>query len=91
MTSERAQELLLVLADGDPDVAFRLVEANIIDSIVPCICSNGDCGGVSDLEPDSREGYCQSCESHSMISCIELMINGALDEMFSDENGETVQ
>jgi len=86
MTSERAQELLLVLADGDPDDALRLVQANIIDSIVPCICSNGDCGGVDDLEGDSRNGYCQSCESHSMISCTELMVNGALDEMeFSDE------
>ncbi len=92
MTGERAQELLLKLVDGDADAAFGFVQANIIDSIIPCICSNGDCGYTSELEPDSREGYCENCESHSMISCTELMIAGALDEMiFSDEKGETVQ
>ena len=86
MTGERAAELLLKLADGGPDDALRLVQDNIIDSIVPCICSNGNCDGTTELECDSRNGYCETCESHSMISCVELMVSGALDEMeFSDE------
>ena len=80
MTSERAAELLATLADVEGfDDPFELCEANIIDSIIPCICSNGDCGYTTELEPDSREGYCEECESHSLISCTELMLNGGLD------------
>lgn len=80
MTSERAKELLEALADVEGyDDPFDLCEANIIDSIIPCICSNGDCGYTSELEPDSREGYCPECESHSLISCTELLISGGLD------------
>lgn len=80
MTSERARELLVKLVQSDdPDVLYEFIEANIIDSIVPCICANGDCEGNDELEEDLRDGYCDVCESHSMISCIELMIEGALD------------
>lgn len=80
MTSERAKELLEALAEStDPDVVFAFVEAQIIDSIVPCICANGDCGFSTELESDLREGYCEDCETHSVISCIELMIEGGLD------------
>lgn len=80
MKIERAKELLEILADAEGfDDPYDLVEANITDSIVPCICSNDDCGYTSSLEPDSREGYCEDCESHSLISCIELMIEGGID------------
>ncbi len=80
MTSERAKELLEALAEVEGfDDPFDLVEANIIDSIVPCICSNGDCGYTTELEGDSRTGYCPECESHSLISCTELMMEGGID------------
>jgi hypothetical protein len=79
MKQERAKELLEKLAEFEGMDPYDLVEANIIDSIVPCICSNGDCGHTTELEPDSREGYCEECESHSMISAVELMVEGALD------------
>ena len=80
MTNERAKELLEALAEStDPDVIYAFLEVYIIDGIVPCICANGDCGYSTDLESDSREGYCEECETHSVISCIELMIEGGLD------------
>lgn len=80
MTNERARELLDSLADDEGfDNPFDLCEAFIIDSIVPCICSNKDCGYTTELEGDSRNGYCEECESHSIISCTELMIEGGLD------------
>jgi hypothetical protein len=80
MTSQRAREILVKLVESDdPDDLYEFIEANIIDSIVPCICANGDCDGTDELEPDLREGYCGVCESHSLISCIELLIEGALD------------
>lgn len=80
MTNQRAREILVKLvASDDPDDLFDFIEANIMDGIVPCICANGDCVGTDDLEPDLRIGYCVICESHSLISCVELMLEGALD------------
>lgn len=79
MTNKRAQELLTELAAVEGcENPFDLLDRIISDSIVPAICSNGDCGYTTDLEPDSREGYCDECESHSMISAIELMLEGGL-------------
>ena len=80
MTSERARELLEALAEStDPDVVFAFVEAYVTDSMVPCICANGDCDYSTELESDTRDTYCPECETHSVISCVELMIEGGLD------------
>lgn len=79
MTNKRAQELLEVLASVEGcETPFDLLDRVIHDSIVPAICCNENCGYTTDLEPDSREGYCDECESHSMISAIELMLEGGL-------------
>lgn len=49
-----------------------LIEAFIMDSIVPAICINECCNATSDLEPDQREGFCEACGTSSLQSALVI-------------------
>ncbi len=65
-------ELLRILAadEGYDDVdVFALAVG--LDSVQPGICQ--ECTATaSRMEPDQREGYCEECESNTVISACEL-------------------
>lgn len=39
---------------------------------VPAICTNPGCGFTAEYEPDSREGWCENCETNTVKSCLVL-------------------
>lgn len=49
---------------------MELLEDATYDSVVPGICL--DCGYSCGVEPDSSEGYCETCEKNSVQSCLVL-------------------
>jgi len=55
--------------EGYPN-ATAMLEASVMDSVVPCICMNEGCDASSNLEPDCRKGYCEECQEQSMQSCL---------------------
>jgi len=42
------------------------------DSCIPGICMNPDCDATYSYEPDSTSGWCDSCETNSVKSCMVL-------------------
>jgi hypothetical protein len=61
----------LVASEGYAS-AFDLIEANIIDSVVPAICMNEDCDYTTGMEPDQDRGWCEICETNTVVSCLVL-------------------
>lgn len=62
-------ELLQQLAEieGFNDT-LDLLEAYQLDSVVPGICTNLDCGYSVSVEPDCIDGWCEICEEETVKS-----------------------
>ena len=43
-------------------------EAYISDSVAPGICSNAGCDFTTEVEPDQGGGYCDECETQTVVS-----------------------
>ena len=64
--AERLTEIYGESLDG-------MVHRSVMDSVVPCICTNEDCDNTDELEPDCRTGYCHTCGGQTMASILVLM------------------
>ena len=62
---------LLVEAEGFSD-SEELLETFITNEVVPGICKNPGCDYTAQVEPDSRSGYCEVCDTQSVVSCLVL-------------------
>ena len=62
---------------------FSTVDALIqhwhIDSVCPGICGRPNCEYSTNVEPDSRSGWCEECSAGTIISAIELWIEAWAD------------
>lgn len=47
----------------------EMLEAAVFDSVVPGICK---CGYSTEIEPDSDSGWCENCESNTVVSVLRL-------------------
>lgn len=54
------------------DDSFDLLEEVNTDSVVPGICTNPDCDYTTEVEPDSRTGWCEECKSNTVASALVL-------------------
>ena len=52
--------------------SLDLIEAYIMDSIVPAICMNEGCDATADMEPDQDKGFCEQCRTNTMKSALIL-------------------
>lgn len=48
----------------------HLLEAAVLDSVCPGICAI--CDYTTEVEPDQREGYCESCGAGTVQSALVL-------------------
>jgi hypothetical protein len=76
MTPEmrKAKLAKLIEIEGYEDEDDLLVEV-VLDSVCPAICcnpENPDCDYTTEMEPDSREGWCEECEAGTMVSALVL-------------------
>jgi len=44
------------------------------DSVMPGICTNPGCGNMVDVEPDCHGGWCEDCQTPSVSSYLELLL-----------------
>ena len=49
-----------------------LLEEAVMDSVVPGICTHPDCDYTTEVEPDSRTGWCEECKSNTVASALVL-------------------
>lgn len=54
------------------------LEALVLDSVAPGICMNKDCSYTIQVEPDSSTGWCEECETQTVKSVVELLMEGFL-------------
>jgi hypothetical protein len=50
----------------------KMLEATILDSCVPAICMNKECDYSTEMEPGQDAGWCECCESNTVVSCLVL-------------------
>lgn len=43
------------------------------DSLVPGICMNSECEFTTYYEPDQGEGYCDLCQTNTVVSALILL------------------
>jgi hypothetical protein len=43
------------------------------DSVVVGICRKSDCDYTTEVEPDCRNGWCEECNSNTVVSILVLM------------------
>ncbi len=78
MTESKLQTLTKIEGYDDP---IAMLEAEFDSGYrpgVPGICSNPGCDYSKDVEPDSKSGWCESCESNTVVSTIFLL--GAISQ-----------
>ena len=66
----KKDKLVLLAQIEGYDSVDAMLEANVIDSVVPGICLV--CNYTTEVEPDQREGWCEECESNTVQSCLIL-------------------
>ncbi len=69
-TVDEALDVLAEEYGEDPD---DIAETYIEDSICPGVCMNDDCKQTYEYEPDSKDGWCNSCKTNSVESLYILM------------------
>jgi len=62
----------LCFIEGEP--VEDMMERSMMDGTCPAICMNEGCDFVAEYEPDSTEGWCDACETNTVVSAIELTI-----------------
>lgn len=45
-----------------------LLQAVLMDSVSPAICSSPDCSYTCEMEPDQRRGWCEECHRNTMVA-----------------------
>lgn len=50
----------------------EFVEAYAFDSVAPGICMNEGCNYSTDVEPDQGRGWCENCETNTVVSGLIL-------------------
>lgn len=51
-----------------------MMEAATFDSVSPGICMNDGCDYTTEVEPDCYDGYCECCETNTVKSGLELLL-----------------
>lgn len=67
--NDKLQKLAEVEGFDDP---MEMLEANVVDSVVPAICMNDDCDYSEGMEPDQDRGWCPECNTNTLKSCLIL-------------------
>ena len=71
--SKRANKLQ-ELCELEGMTGVEMVRSAVVDGTCPSICMNDGCDFTADYEPDSRDGWCDECETNTVMSGLELSI-----------------
>jgi hypothetical protein len=60
-----------LMSDWGYDTIDQLMADAITDSVCPGICRT--CGYSTEIEPDNSQGWCEECETPTVVSALRLM------------------
>jgi len=60
------------LAEIEGTTVEDLLEQSVFDGVSKGICTNPECNYTREVEPDQRKGYCEICETDTVISAAVL-------------------
>jgi hypothetical protein len=63
---------LQTLAGNEGMTVDEMLENATFDSVAPGICSNPGCEYSTSVEPDQSKGFCESCGTQTVQSCLVL-------------------
>jgi len=66
---DKLTELASIEGASTPD---DLIEAAILDSVVPGICMEEGCSYSTEVEPDQTQGWCEECDKGTVESCLSI-------------------
>lgn len=66
-----AKLLKLAEIEGYSDYMDLLAEA-AVDSVCPAICTNEGCDHTAEMEPDQDRGWCEECQTNTVVSALVL-------------------
>jgi len=66
------QEKLEALARTEGLSVEEMLEQASFDSVAKGICMNEGCDHTCEVEPDQDKGYCESCGTQTVKSCLIL-------------------
>ena len=70
--TEKAKKLLRLCEIEGYENVDDLIQAVALDTVSPAICMTEGCEYTCEMEPDQREGYCESCGGNTMVSALVL-------------------
>lgn len=72
LSMRKKLEKLQALADDYGTSIKDLLEKYAIDSVAPAICTNAGCSYTIEYEPDSEDGWCEECDTGTVVSAFVL-------------------
>ncbi len=73
LTFHQRRDKLKTLAEYEGfDSIENLLEAASCDSVSPGICVSEGCDYTAEIEPESREGFCEVCETQTVHNALVL-------------------
>lgn len=70
--TEKARKLMRLCEIEGYENVVDLIQAVALDTVCPAICMTEGCQYTGEMEPDQREGYCESCGGNTMVSAMVL-------------------
>ena len=58
------------LARDEGLTVTEMLERAVTDSVSPGICKT--CGYTTEVEPDQDKGWCEECDTNTVVSCLML-------------------
>jgi hypothetical protein len=80
MANQISEKLALLTEYEGFDDPLALAEESMFGSGAgsPGICMNEGCDYTTNVEPDSRSGWCEECETNTVWSVEELLLEGGI-------------
>ena len=73
LSDELRRSKLITLAEIEGfDTSDALIEASVVDSVSPGICTRQDCDYSTEVEPDQDQGWCEACGLQTVASALIL-------------------
>jgi hypothetical protein len=70
--STKARKLVALCASEGFKSLDELLQSSMIGNVSPAICMHEDCDHLERMEKDLEEGWCDKCQSNTMVSGLVL-------------------
>jgi hypothetical protein len=71
-TDEKRAKLNSLARDEGFESVPEMLQASVLDSVSPAICTEADCNYPTEMEPDQDQGWCEVCGKNTVASALIL-------------------